>query len=57
MGAAGTLLAALPDLAERSFGMASPVAMQALFGLYGAIGLVAATRPPVQGLAADCSGD
>jgi MFS family permease len=42
MGAAGTLLAALPDLAAPAFGITPLVAMQALFVLYAIIGLIAA---------------
>jgi MFS family permease len=42
MGAAGTLLAALPDLAVPWLGVTPLAAMQALFGLYAAIGAVAA---------------
>ncbi|MGE5151696.1 MAG: MFS transporter [Rhodospirillaceae bacterium] len=42
MGAAGTVLAAVPDLAVRAAGIAPLAAMQGLFVLYGAIGLVAA---------------
>ena len=39
MGAAGTLLAALPDLAARSWGVTPALAVQAMFVLYAAIGL------------------
>ena len=42
MGAAGTLLAAMPDLAVHSLGATPLGAMQGLFVLYAAIGLVAA---------------
>ena len=42
MGAAGTLLAALPDLAAGSLGVTPLGAMQALFVLYAAIGAIAA---------------
>lgn len=42
MGATGTLLAAVPDLVAGSFGTTALGAMQGLFVLYAAIGLVAA---------------
>ncbi len=42
MGAAGTLLAAVPDLLVRSSGITPLRAMQAMFLLYAAIGLAAA---------------
>jgi len=42
LGAFGTLIAALPDLGARWFGLTPIAAMQGLFVLYAAIGLLAA---------------
>ena len=42
LGALGTLVAAVPDLAEAWLGLSPLVAMQGLFVLYAAIGLLAA---------------
>jgi MFS family permease len=41
VGALGTLSASLPDLAAHRAGMAPLLAMQLMFGLYGALGIVA----------------
>lgn len=59
MGAAGTLAAALPDLAAARFGLNQLTLLQGMFWLYGALGAVALVfyRPLSRAVEGDAAGE